>query len=82
MTSRAGANLSPEPLTNWSLSLLEDVLAVGAVGLAVSYPLVMLAVILVFLLLMAWILPKVLRRIIRMLKAAADFFRGRKLEAR
>jgi hypothetical protein len=80
-TVRAGANLSPEPLTNWSLSLLEDVLAVGAVGLAVSYPLAMLAVILIFLLLLIWILPKVVRRIRRLLKAAADFFRGRRLEA-
>jgi hypothetical protein len=80
-TVRAGANLSPEPLTNWSLSLLEDVLAVCAVGLAVSYPLAMLAVILIFLLLLIWILPKVVRRIRRLLKAAADFFRGRRLEA-
>src|SRR5215210_4100207 len=30
-TVRAGANLSPEPFTNWTLSLLEDVIAVGAV---------------------------------------------------
>jgi hypothetical protein len=81
-TVRAGANLSPEPLSNWSLSLLEDVLAFGAVGLAVSYPLAMLAVILIFLLLLIWILPKVLRRIRRMFKAAANFIRGRTLDAR
>src|SRR4028118_1052288 len=37
-TVRAGANLSPEPVTNWALSLLEDVLAIGAVVLAVVYP--------------------------------------------
>src|SRR4028118_1528539 len=77
----AGGHMGPEHLTHWTLSLLEDVLAVGAVGLAVSYPLAMLVVILIFLLLMIWILPKVVRRIRRMLKAAADFFRGRKLEA-
>lgn len=81
-TVRAGANLSPEPLTNWSLSLLEDVLAIGAVALAVVYPVGILVVILIFLLLMIWILPKVVRRIRRMLKAAGDFFRGRTLEAR
>ncbi|HEV7903034.1 MAG TPA: DUF4126 domain-containing protein [Pyrinomonadaceae bacterium] len=81
-TVRAGVNLSPEPLTNWSLSLLEDVLAIGAVVLAVVYPVGILVVILIFLLLMVWILPKVLRRIRRMLKAAGDFFRGRTLEAR
>ena len=81
-TVRAGANLSPEPITNWSLSVLEDVLAVGAVALAVSYPLAMFAVILIFLLLLIWILPKVVRRIRRMLKAAADFFSGRSLAER
>lgn len=80
-TVRAGANLSPEPVSNWSLSLLEDVLAVGALGLAVSYPWAMLAVILIFLLLLIWILPKVWRRIRRMLKAAANFIRGRALDA-
>ncbi|HYP01004.1 MAG TPA: DUF4126 domain-containing protein [Pyrinomonadaceae bacterium] len=81
-TLRAGANLSPEPLTNWALSLLEDVLAVGAVVLAVVYPVGIFVVILIFLLLLVWILPKVVRRVRRMLKAAADFFRGRTLEAR
>jgi len=80
-TLRAGANLSPEPLTNWSLSLLEDVVAIGAVALAVVSPLGILAVISVFLLLLAWILPKVLRRIRRMIKAAGDFFGGRTVAA-
>jgi len=80
-TVRAGANLSPEPLTNWSLSVLEDVVAIGAVVLAVVSPVGILAVILVFLLILAWILPKVLRRIRRMLKAAGDFFGGRTIAA-
>jgi hypothetical protein len=81
-TVRAGANLSPEPFTNWGLSLFEDVLAVGAVSLAVVSPVAILVVILIFLVILIWILPKVLRRIRRMLKAAGDFFRGRTLEAR
>jgi hypothetical protein len=76
-TMRVGANMSPEPLTNWSLSMLEDVVAVGAVALAVFSPLAILAVILVFLLVLIWILPKVWQRIRRMLKAAGDFFGGR-----
>jgi len=80
-TVRAGANLSPEPLTNWSLSLLEDALAIGAVVLAVVSPIGILAVILIFLLILVWILPKVVRRIRRMLKAAGNFFRGRAVEA-
>jgi Domain of unknown function (DUF4126) len=80
-TVRAGANLSPEPLTNWSLSLLEDVVAIGAVVLSVISPVAILVVILIFLVLMIWILPKVVRRIRRMLRAAGNFFRGRSLEA-
>jgi hypothetical protein len=66
-TVRAAANTSPEPVTNWALSLVEDVLAVGAVVLAVFHPLAILAVIVIFLLLLAWILPKVVRALRRTL---------------
>lgn len=76
-TLRAGANLSPEPVTNWTFSVLEDVVAVGAVALAAFSPVAALAVIFVFLLILVWILPKVWRRIRRMFKAAGDFFGGR-----
>jgi CBS domain containing-hemolysin-like protein len=76
-TLRAAANTSPEPVTNWALSLAEDVVAVGAIVLAVLHPLVILAVIAVFLLLLAWLLPKVLRRLRRMLAAVRGLFGGR-----
>ena len=77
-TVRAAANVSPEPFTNWGLSLAEDVFAVGAVVLAVLHPVVILVVILVFLLVLAWALPKVLRRLRRMFASARDFlFRRR-----
>jgi hypothetical protein len=76
-TARAAANVSPEPLTNWALSLVEDVIAVGAIVLAVLNPVVILVVIAVFLVAFAWLLPKVLRRLRRMLGAARAFFGGR-----
>lgn len=76
-TVRAAANVSPEPLTNWALSFVEDVIAVGAVVLAVIHPVAILAVIAVFLVAFAWLLPKVLRRIRRMFAAARAFFGGR-----
>jgi hypothetical protein len=66
-TLRAAANTSPEPFSNWALSLVEDVVAVGAVVLAVLHPLAILAVIVIFLLLLAWILPKVVRALRRTL---------------
>jgi hypothetical protein len=80
-TIRASANVSPEPLSNWILSLAEDVIAVGSVVLAVLHPVVILVVILIFLLIFAWILPKVVRRIRRMFAALRAFFGGRPLAA-
>jgi hypothetical protein len=75
-TARAAVNTSPEPFSNWTLSILEDVITIGAAVLAVLQPIVMLVVILIFLLLLAWILPKVLRRLRRMLTTARTFLRG------
>lgn len=76
-TVRATANVSPEPFSNWALSVVEDVIVVGAVAVAVFKPFVILAVILVFLILLVWILPKVLRRLRRMITSARNFFTGR-----
>ncbi|MGI8655924.1 MAG: DUF4126 domain-containing protein [Pyrinomonadaceae bacterium] len=75
-TVRAAANTSPEPFTNWTLSLVEDAFAIGATALAVLHPIGILVVILIFLLVLAWILPKVVRRIRRMTAAARAFFSG------
>lgn len=78
-TVRAAANTSPEPFSNWALSILEDIVTVGAAVLAVVQPIAILIVIAVFLLLLVWILPKVLRRLRRMLTAVRNFLRGRPL---
>ena len=76
-TVRAAANLSPEPVTNWTLSLVEDVFAIGAVVLAVLHPVVLLVIIFIFLLVLVWILPKVVRRLRQMVGAARAFLRGK-----
>ncbi len=76
-TVRAAANVSPEPVSNWILSIIEDILAVGGVVLSIVAPLVALFLVAAFLVLFFWLLPKVLRRVRRMLAAARDFFTGR-----
>jgi hypothetical protein len=76
-TVRAAANVSPEPVSNWVLSIVEDLLAVGGVVLSVVAPLVALFLVAAFLVLFFWLLPKVLRRVRRMMAAARDFFTGR-----
>ncbi len=81
-TVRAAANTSPEPFSNWALSIGEDVLAIGAVALAVFSPLAILVVVLVFLVAAAWLLPKIVRRLRRLVAQAGAFLRGEKLKPR
>jgi hypothetical protein len=76
-TVRAAANVSPEPVSNWVLSIIEDIVAVGGVVLSVLAPVVALCLVAAFLVLFFWLLPKVLRRVRRMLASARDFVTGR-----
>jgi hypothetical protein len=77
---RVGANLSPEPVTNWALSLIEDAIAFAGTLLAVFAPLVILGVLGVFLLFFFWFFPKVLKAVKRLFSAAAAFLRGESFE--
>ncbi len=76
-TVRAAANVSPEPFSNWMLSLAEDALAIIAIFIAILHPLVPLVLILAFVIVLLWILPKVLRRLRRLVGSAFAFLRGR-----
>jgi len=74
--ARLAANLSPEPLSNWILSLVEDVIAFAGTLLAVFAPVAIAIVLGVFIIFFFWILPKVVRAVRRMFSAVAAFFRG------
>jgi hypothetical protein len=71
--ARALINTSPEPVTNWSASLGEDVLSLGIVWLALKHPLLLLAALLLFILLVAWLAPKVWRGLKRLAQALRRF---------
>ncbi|MGH7509338.1 MAG: DUF4126 domain-containing protein [Gemmatimonadales bacterium] len=60
-TSRAAVNTSPEPVSNWTLSLLEDGLAVLLVWLAAEYPLVTAGIVLVLVILAVLLIRKLWR---------------------
>ena len=64
--TRAIANASPEPFSNWILSITEDIFVVGLGMIALKYPVVALAVVVLCLILMitfaAWIYRAVRRR--------------------
>jgi hypothetical protein len=78
---RIGANLSPEPISNWVLSFLEDIIAFGGTLLAVFAPAVIAIVLVVFLLFFFWFFPKVFRAIRRLFSAVGALFRGEGIAA-
>ncbi|TWT03154.1 DUF4126 domain-containing protein [Reyranella sp. CPCC 100927] len=61
---RVMANASPEPFSNIGLSFLDDVLAVGIVWVAIKYALVFFVVLAIGLVIMAWLLPKMIRLLV------------------
>jgi hypothetical protein len=58
---RALINTSPEPFTNWGASAGEDISLLGIFYLMIAHPLVLLLLLGLFLLLLCWMLPKIIR---------------------
>ena len=73
--TRAAANTSPEPFSNWILSLGEDVFVVGLSALALTYPAAAALVVVVGVVMMivfaTWIVRAVRRRFARAAPTAA-----------
>ncbi len=65
--TKAGArvmiNTSPEPVSNWSASLAEDLAVFAGLWVALNYPWLFLAMLVVFIGLMIWLMPKLWRAI-------------------
>lgn len=59
--SRILINASPEPFSNWGASLGEDLLVLGGLWTALHHPLLFLALLLLFLVLLLWLLPRIWR---------------------
>ena len=67
-STRAAANTSPEPFSNWILSLGEDVFAVGLGYTALAHPVIALAIAVVVLVLIAVFAVVILRTVRRWLR--------------
>ncbi|HEX4857592.1 MAG TPA: DUF4126 domain-containing protein [Usitatibacteraceae bacterium] len=59
--SRAAINTSPEPVSNIAASMTEDAAVLGGLWLAIQHPLVFLGLLLLFILIAIWLIPKLLR---------------------
>lgn len=57
-TTRAAVNTSPEPFSNIFLSLMEDGIVAGLVGLAIANPVIALVVVILLVILATWLVVK------------------------
>jgi len=73
---RVAANLSPEPFSNWILSVTEDIIAFVGTLLAVFAPVVIMIVLAVFVIFFLWFFPKAIRAIRKLFSGIAALFRG------
>ena len=79
MTTRAALNTSPEPFSNWSMSLFEDGMVVFMVWLSAAHPAVF-TVVLVVSVVLALVLLVVLFKFLRtVLRGIRSFLAGRSL---
>ncbi len=64
-TTKAGTrlliNTSPEPFTNWTASIGEDLLVIGGLWAALYHPVFFIIGLIAFILLMIWLLPRLWR---------------------
>jgi len=61
--TRALVNTSPEPFSNWGLSIGEDVAVFAGLWTALNHPTLFVALMIVFIFLLIWLLPKLWRGI-------------------
>lgn len=79
-STRLVLNASPEPVTNVTASIFEDLAVIGGLWTALNYPLLFIAFIILFLAIAIWLLPK-LWRTIKSIAATTRGWFGKKTDA-
>lgn len=74
--TRLAANHSPEPFSNTILSLAEDAITLIGAWLLFSHPIILFCIVLVFVLLALWLLPKVFRLVAGQIARVRQFYRN------
>src|SRR4029434_1933198 len=74
--TRLAINARTEPFSNWAASITEDLTVFGSLWLMFNHPIVMIILVLVFLALVAWLVPKIYRLAKRGFQALRNKMRG------
>jgi hypothetical protein len=75
-TVRLAVNVSPEPFSNWFVSIGEDLAVLGGIWVIFHHPLVMVLLVASFTALAAWLIPKLFRLAKRGFQALRARLRG------
>ena len=78
-STRLVLNASPEPVTNATASIFEDLAVIGGLWTALNYPVAFIIFIIVFILFAIWLLPKLWRAIKDIVSTLRGWF-GKKSE--
>jgi len=73
--SRVLINTSPEPFSNWTASIGEDIAVIGGVWACLTHPVIFLIALFFFLLLMIWLTPKILKGIKKVFQFIINIFK-------
>jgi hypothetical protein len=79
-SARLAINTSPEPFSNWTASVVEDVAVLGSIWMIFNHPILMLIIVLTFLAFVVWLAPKLFRLAKRGFHALRNRMRGVKAE--
>ncbi len=72
--TRVMLNTSPEPVSNWTASVTEDVIVVGGLWAALNHPMVFLVLLAIVIAFTIWFLPKLWRAIKQVGRSIKGFF--------
>ena len=75
-TARLAINASPEPFSNWVASVSEDFAVLGGIWMIFNHPLLMLILVLIFVALVVWLVPKLFKMAKRGFQALRNRLRG------
>lgn len=67
-------NTSPEPVSNWTASFSEDILVIAGLWAAMNHPVAFLILLVIFILLTIWLLPKLWRGIKKIIITIGGWF--------
>ncbi|MBF0188797.1 MAG: DUF4126 family protein, partial [Magnetococcales bacterium] len=67
-------NTSPEPVSNWTASIAEDLAVIGGLWTALNHPTAFFGLLLLSIALMIWLLPKIWRGVVTVFRWLGGLF--------